>query len=1686
MMNGKHLFSVAVAAGLVGFMSLSAVGEVTTIRLDEMTPVTKTTTYNITTTYITGPSGFELSNNATLTFNTAGTSTNDFEGGIIINLGSALVSGTYNTYGTPFGKDPVITLHCDGTKRCLFKGGQHTIAKLITTGNSTTNFPAIDAYYTDLTFNELVIGGDLCIDTSYTRASSGSSKNKYAQGTNAMWFKCPVNAGKTFDVWFTSHGLICFNDRVTCKEFIGYYAAGATENSTKGGVGGAILGMSDNDFDAIRLDNQSVWANADMAVNGAALIFEGGHDCHTPPTSDGKYQFETGFFSINSDSKAGSRSQRVKWIESDERARDAYGYKVKSAAKVFGTLFIGGEANKTADACVAVNDKVNLEIAASAPASFRQIFRNRESTMTGTIAVRGGTLEIASGATFSNATAVAVGGGAALVIGSDTAPFNENIDLALEGGATLTLSGDLKVKSLTFDGVAYPAGTYTEVAGTTLHGGAIEVAEGPAVENPVFVYAAEGETVTNPAGLTDDAHLFKFGDGRLVLTGANDFTGGTELHAGVIEMQDAAALGSGLITVYGSQDHESCLVFDKDGMTVANSILIASDSTTNYPALHFAKPTTLQGASFHADGNCYFSTAFDDDAANGTVVKVAFNTFVTAAEGKRIAGAPHCQVNFRYGIQVPILEGFWLPGAAANGGNAGRLCVTKVNESAPEGAVNEIGRIILDQTSFYCGNSYVANGATVEFTGEHPENGYGYFDIAGTEETLGGVYTGEKCATATEGLQIMNSSATAKTLTLGNTGGSANWYFVLEGDMGLKWASGGTAPTFKHRRHTLSATSVGHNTRSINFGEGAEFPNITTSTGSGSGHWYIDSETDVFSDKFTSASDGSSSFRLTSEGAVRCMSRGHRFNYSTGRTGNPFSTSYGLFTPAGTTLDLASANVHIVGQVEDYTVTHLLPCGKYAPESSYELHGGWFRVWAPRTAWTNVTWNGEADADLGVAANWTNTDDEGATAATFELPLNKATIASGSSATVNGLVNFGKLTFAQESDFTVGGEGLVAFYDEGLEVGQLNANGDRTITFDVPVDFQTENIAVAADDAVVFAKGITNAVWWRAVTEFTIPAENQGAVVLGGVIPAKLTVNGGTLGFTSDVTLPEDDTMVLTIAEGAKIGVPAGMTLRAKTVTYNGVQVGVGYYSDGWVTGGGRVRVDESTTPPVVETATWNAEGSDGLFSESANWDPTTTEMGWAGKYKTIFAAKGTGAVVDGAYDLVDMTFSSTVGSFTLKKGTDDAALTVGSIAFAEGKDEAVERELMIEPPVTLPGQKLWTIPTNDTLTLAGGATVGSSAGSAVKDGAGTLAFHGDSTVNGEVTISNGAIEVVGTLRGSSALRTATLDDKNRYVWLNDATLLKSFAFGNRSASGVSYIRSAAPVGTTNYMASTSDNGTTYTYFERGRAFVIQNCNVYSKHYFGPVGDENAGRTRVIAPYFSQGFRSGDGTLTIYGGTDLLIGAKENTLGTRSVSLNSGASLTILSNDVFTASAADRSFFGVGGDLYLGTTHQVCSQVSSSGNIHGEAGALLEVRFGNAVTFSGNLADHVSFVMNGTDAQTLNGVSTTDGSLTVQQGALVLGANATFKNLSTVVVSGGELTVNAADPFNRETTALTVTDGTINLGAGARVVVASATVGGVDVPRGTYTAAKPGPFEGHLSGEGSLRIGTGGMMFIVK
>ena len=1417
-----------------------------------------------------------------------------------------------------------------------------------------------------------------------------------------------------------------------------------------------------------------------------------------------------------------------------------------------GTLTLTGGIAKAsadirfADASLVIDDRGEA-------GDFVQVLNNRPSPTKGSITVKRGTLALTGASSFTNLTALTIAGGTLAVtstaekvferittlpigangrlfLGPGVDAFQQTIELQLTRGATLSIPDGLTVGSLMLDGMPYPKGAHTEIVGVTILGGALTVTEGPEFDNPVVVYVGAGETVTDPDGLTGDKTLVKMGRGNLVLTTPNDFTGGSAIMGGVVEIQNTEALGTGAISIYGSTSVDSQLKINvtKDGFALP--ITIESDSTREHPAIRFEKTIRLT-APVTAHGDFYFETAWGENTDAARKAYVIFNAPVTVDDGKRIACAPHCEVRFKSGLVTQFLEGYFTEGPAENGGNAG--CIS-VYRSDVTDHPNSIKRLILDQTSFLCGNSDVIDGTVVEWTGEHPKNGYGYLDICGGSQQIGGFYTGENCATATEGLQIINSGA-AVTLTLGNKSEtdavnlcSGNWYFVLgENISGIAWKNRNKAPTFRNRRHLVSGEYPHYATTTI--GLGASFPRITSSGGSSGSTLTISSKEPDVLDSFVLTTHGSSIVSLTTDEAIACVSRGHKLRITSNRTSGgqiEGSTAYGFSIPAGKTLDAKSAYLHPRSDI--HTVVEV-PCGKYTQADYCEFIGGSYRVWAPRTAWTNVTWTGAADADLGAVANWTNTDDGEASAATFELPLNQATITSGesaTSATANGLVNFGKLTVA--GDFTIGGSGVVAFYDEGLQIGLPNANGGSTVTFNVPVDFQTNKLVVAAGDTVKFTKGLTNEVWRTTVGSFSIMSEDSaGTVELGGTIPSNIVFKSGIIAFAEGAALPEADTMTLDLGEGAKISVPQGQVLHVKTVTYGGAAVPVGYFdrnTANFIAGEGRIRIAESTAPMAAETIVWNREGAEGLFSTPANWNPEQTEWGWDDMYVTRFASIGSAAIVDGVYDLRGISFENESG-FTLKKGAADAAITVGTDGiWSTNTEVAAARTYAIEPPVRVDKTVNFTIKTNDTLILdhltGSGSITASDAGDIyIKDAAD---FAGSFTANALTVNSNEMKVVISGLFGAEGSQgTLTVSGNGRRCcWFSNATVRCKGSLNGPTVSPpteAGYLVSQrwfySMDGTTNELfCGIADSGSTAYLTTRPKAKMTLHGGYKQTSKVSFLG---GGEFEFVDKPLLCWERRADGFVDVQNGGRLTLNVTGNRIGHLYLSGGSVADFRV--SDAWNKDDADRidaksPFFpytmidaGYGtGTFEFNQTTQFVGRVYGKENmstLNGTYPALLVIRQGCAEADVGTyylgakVTGGLSLRMDGiTDGITqLRAASTSVGDLEVTGGTLELYTGASWLNGTNFTARGtGTLKFAAARQVNGDFAKIHFEDnGQIFIPEGVTVSVAEAFVRvGADetaLERGKYTGAETEALTANrITGGGALRVGKAGMMFIVK
>ena len=477
--------------------------------LNDIRNVTESTTYK-SDTIISGTGGFLVKDGGTLRFNENAAFANTFSGGVVIEEGGILEARQYNTTGTPFGTGP-IELQCTGQKHTYIQFARFPVLQTVTTtGNSSMTYPAFRTAYSGTTFKSVIVGGDLYMDATYADSKDNSMNSVVFDFTEGL------NAG-SYDVGASIHARIRFQDKLTCGRLVGCYGVGTAASTLNGRLGGFVLAAAGNEIGAIVLDGQYVQCAVNGALNGASLRFEGQHPCIGP---EGYTGYETGVLSLNATS-SGTFTQTLKWIESDSRARSvAAGYGLRNSSSSAATCVIVGEANKTATAYVNVNGKVNMVLAQGEPATFRQVFMDRESTMTGTIAVNGGTLEVGGEATFASVPSMAVSNGA-VVVSSSRAAFTGLSALTVDGTGSVTVatgaampfldftvdvslgadsqlvipSGTtLRLRSLTVNGTLLPAGEYSHADFAQIVGGTVESAQGATVAEQSITWTAADTT----------------------------------------------------------------------------------------------------------------------------------------------------------------------------------------------------------------------------------------------------------------------------------------------------------------------------------------------------------------------------------------------------------------------------------------------------------------------------------------------------------------------------------------------------------------------------------------------------------------------------------------------------------------------------------------------------------------------------------------------------------------------------------------------------------------------------------------------------------------------------------------------------------------------------------------------------------------------------------------------------------------------------------------------------------------------------------------------------------------------------------------------------------------------------------------------------------------------------------------
>ena len=117
-------------------------------------------------------------------------------------------------------------------------------------------------------------------------------------------------------------------------------------------------------------------------------------------------------------------------------------------------------------------------------------------------------------------------------------------------------------------------------------------------DEALSIDVASGQTVTYSGVLSGTTSITKTGAGTLVLSnGANSFTGGITISAGIVKVTATGALGADAnpISIAGSTTQANQLLLAAAGATFANPITITAVANSANPVVRFSADTTLTG-----------------------------------------------------------------------------------------------------------------------------------------------------------------------------------------------------------------------------------------------------------------------------------------------------------------------------------------------------------------------------------------------------------------------------------------------------------------------------------------------------------------------------------------------------------------------------------------------------------------------------------------------------------------------------------------------------------------------------------------------------------------------------------------------------------------------------------------------------------------------------------------------------------------------------------------------------------------------------------------------------------------------------------------------------------------------------------------------------------------------------------
>ncbi|HJR56016.1 MAG TPA: autotransporter-associated beta strand repeat-containing protein [Rhizomicrobium sp.] len=1175
------------------------------------------------------------------------------------------------------------------------------------------------------------------------------------------------------------------------------------------------------------------------------------------------------------------------------------------------------------------------------------ILTNDNASFSGDVEIAVGTLQLGDGG-----TAGALGNSASIVNG-DTLAFNRS-DTLIVGAAITDFCGCFGgiVKQIG-TGVTVLEGANTYTGGTTISAGTLQIGGGGLTGSIVGDVANDGalafnrsDTVTFSGAITGSGSVTQAGSGILILTGANNYSGGTIVASGTLSVVDPAALGTGAITTTGS-----VIDYAADGMVLGNAIILSSDTTQlQVPGA----VTATQGGDISETGGARPL----EKTGTGTLILTGNNSYTgdtTVTDGVLRLGS-----GASLGGGGLIIDGgeFDLNGGTLTlttlSGGGGTLNLgsgtLNVNNAANgtlasnitgTGSLNKDGAGIMTlsgDNSGFSGNITIAGG-TISFANSNAAG-------TGTITTTGSVIDYADGVTLSIGITIASNSTQLQVLT----GTATQAGFISE--------SGGSRPLEKIGAGTLILTTTAANTGittitagTLQLGNGGTGGSLGSSLIQNDATLVYNRSDDVF---FFGQISGSGSVVKNGSGTLTL----HGFNSYTGatlinagtfRAGNNGLNSQSDFTiAAGGTLDLMGLNGVVKSLSGAGTVTNSNPffgsllqvnSSGSATFSGVIQNGSGPGIRLTKTGAGTLTLTGENTytGETAINAGILQVGNGGATGSVAGNIVTQASLVFNRSGTLTyGGVIFGSGTMTKTGTGTLILTGA-SFYSGGTAItsGTLQiGNGGTTgsITGNV---INNGTLAFNRSDNISFTGAISGT---GAVTK-----SGAGTLTLTGTSTynGATSINAGTLFVQGSI-----GSSSVTVASGATLG--GNGTVGATTIQSGGM-LSAGNNGIGALTVNGNLTLASGSamgvevSPGSADLITVNGNASLGgslfaIFETGVTYTPTTY---------TLISTTGT---VSGAFSSFNTLGIPTGYRANVIYGASSVVLDLGYADFLWKAN---------------PAHSDWNTASNWENGLV------PVAGTTAEFGASSMLF---------VTISTNAS--VGTIQ------------------LNSTAPGYHFVVGNATLSlsnGIVQFNTAAS-------SLTASSGGTVAFTAAGNAAnLFLTADSFGTITFAGTADAGAGAKLFVNEFATVDFRSTTGaagnnqvtTGSISGisGGRILLGANTLTTGALNSSTTFGG---VISGTGGLVKTGNGTLILSGANTYTGgTTISAGTLQLGNGNIAGSV--------------TGNIVNNATLVFNPGNTVTYAGVISGTGGVRIDSGEIILTANNSYTGGTTVAGSNLQL-----------------------------------------------------------------------------